>query len=187
MIQELLGGRISDRISSSSEPWRTDKCERLDCPLCTQELEEGEKVKRNNCWSRSATYQLTCTSCKAAGKRTTYTGETTNLYRRGKQHFTGLEKRTRKSALYLHMEEEHPNIEPKRSNFKLEVTGYQRTALGRQAEEGAIILQELKDLEKRNLAPARRGEGEGGGGQILNSRGEFHQPLGGIKTRTSFL
>ena len=85
------------------------------------------------------------------------------------------------------MEEHHPLTQLDRSNFKLEVTGYQRTALGRQAEEGVLLMQELKDLGGQNAASAREGVGGGGGSIILNSRGEFHQPLGGIITKTTFL
>ena len=140
-----------------------------------------------NCWSRSSTYRLSCTSCQAVGKTTTYTGETTNLYRRSKQHFTGLATRAKKSVLYQHMEDQHPNTDIARSNFDLKVTGNQATALGRQAEEGVLIIQELRDIDRLNSAPARRGEKEGRRGLILNSRGEFHQPLGGIRTRTSYL
>ena len=140
-----------------------------------------------NCWSRSSTYRLSCTSCESEGRKTTYTGETTNLYRRSKQHFTGLTRRAKKSVLYQHMEDQHPSTDVARDNFNLKVTGNQATALGRQAEEGVLILQELRDIDRLNSAPARRREREGRRSLILNSRGEFHQPLGGIKTRTSYL
>ena len=85
------------------------------------------------------------------------------------------------------MDEEHPDIELARSNFRVEITGNQAMPLGRQAEEGVLLLEELREVRKANSAPPRRVERGGGRSRILNSRGEFHQPLGGVKVTTSYL
>ena len=99
--------------------------------------------------------------------------EENHLYRRDdqplqedQQHFKGFENQARKSVLFQHMDERHPHTKLDKFNFKLEVTGYQRTALGCQAEEGVLIMQELKDLDKHNTAPAQGG-GRGGGGSCI--------------------
>ena len=61
----------------------------------------------------------------------------------------------------------------------LEVTGQQPTALARQAEEGARIQLELASKQQ----VVRGEEREKSGRRILmNSRADFHQPLGLIRT-----
>ena len=180
MVQELLGTRVGAKYSSPREPWRKDNCDRPGCQICYQK--DGEP---GQCWTRFCTYQSNCSSCEEIGIKTCYIGETTNLYRRTRQHFEGLRDRRQANVLHQHVSQHHPLQHLGRNDFTLQVTGRQRTAVGRQAEEGVRIMQEMANKDLTNSTKV--------GGQkytklvLLNSKREFHQPLGGIRVQTKYI
>ena len=58
--------------------------------------------------------------------------------------------------------------------------------LSRQAEEGTMIMLELASMKQPLSDPEREGETRRKV-VVLNGKSEFHQPLGGIRTTTSYL
>ena len=180
MVQELLGPRLERKISS--QPLEAGNCGRPKCALCAQLTSE----RNNRCWSRSATYSITCTPCNNNRIRATYIGETSDVHRRLGQHLTGLENRRTDNILYQHSIQHHQGKPMEREDFKLEVTSNHKGPLSRQAEEGTRILLELASRAQDH--PNLHREGESTREVILmNSRSEFHQPLGGIETFTRYL
>ena len=65
-----------------------------------------------------------------------------------KQHTTGLENKQKKSVIYQHLIQHHPNLERDRSNYTMKVTGTHHSALGRQAEEGVLIMEEVRTVDR---------------------------------------
>ena len=67
----------------------------------------------------------------------------------------------------------------------LEVTSSHTSALARQAEEGTRIMMGLTNDKGANFL--KGGEGEERMTVLMNSKREFHQTLGGIRTATAYL
>ena len=184
LLQETVGRRLGDVVCSSSQPWAPDQCGRDKCHLCDQ---GGGERKKLNCWARSSTYRITCTSCKLKGVTATYTGETTNIFRRLQQHGDGLRDDKEDNVLAQHTRTYHPDETLTLRDFALEQLGIQGAPLRRQAEEGARILAAI--AHRDSLATMPRGERDREEKQaiVMNSRREFFQPLGGIIMRPGYL
>ena len=108
------------------------------------------------------------------GVRACYVGETTNMFRRAGQHFTGLRKGRKDNVLPQHVSNHHTGTKMEREDFDLDVTRHNLTPISHQTEEGASLVWEISHGQKGNLVQ-------------MNSRSEFHQPLGGIRTFTTYL
>ena len=121
--------------------------------------------------------------------KASYIGETTDIFRRVGQHFSGLTNRKQDSVLYQHNLRYHPHQDLDKENFHLEVTRQHGTAISRKAEEGARIMLELANRNRMSSSsPTVRREGERYEAVIvMNSKQEFHQPLRGIRTCTKYL
>ena len=115
-----------------------------------------------------------------------YFGETTNIFKRASDHFEGLIKGDKDSVLSNHVQLFHANQSMTTIDFTMEVVSQQALPIQRQAEEGVAIIAEI--AERDNLAKAGvRERGELRRIEIMNSRREFQQPLGGLKCKTSYL
>ena len=108
------------------------------------------------------------------------------MFRRAGQHVNGLRDRRRDSVLHQHAVLHHPHQPLDKRDFRLEVTSQHKTPLSRQAEEGIRIMLELANTDRK---PSNRKEGGESYKELvlLNSKSEFHQPLGGIRTFTKYL
>ena len=90
--------------------------------------------------------------------------------------------------LAVHKRLYHANLELDDKDFTLSVSRGQRDKLGRQAEEGVRIVDEIRNRDRIALQGPREGEKDKVEKIIImNSRREFLQPLGGIRTTTSYL
>ena len=107
------------------------------------------------------------------------------MFRRAEQHFKGLARHKHDSVLFQHAIQHHPHLTLDRKDYDLKVTRHHSTPISRQAEEGTRIMLDLASDRGANFL--MEGEGEGGSVEIVNSRREFHQPLGGIRTPTTYL
>ena len=74
------------KLLQRSDPFKSRKCEREDCPVCK---EDG----KGPCDRQSVTYDINCAECKDI-----YIGETSrSAYTRGKEHMTSLAKKEERS------------------------------------------------------------------------------------------
>ena len=168
------------KISSPPEPWQDGLCGRNNCQLCCQPVGR----QNDQCWGRSCTYSITCKPCQEERIRACYVGETSDMFRRAEQHFKGLARHKHDSVLFQHAIQHHPHLTLDRKDYDLEVTRHHSTPISRQAEEGTRIMWEL--AHRQGMVSPSKGESYEKL-VLLNSRSEFHQPLGGIKTCTSYL
>ena len=130
-------------------------------------------------WANNSTYNIDCKICQQTGNRSTYIGETRNVYDRMKQHTSALRNRKEKSVLYNHIKEVHRDIDTKTdfNNFEFIPGRTFKTPLIRQACEGAELLHILsknKDNQMKGKSPTL----------LLNSKLEFHAPCGLLTTKT---
>ena len=103
---------------------------------------------------------------------------------------TGLTHRKKDSALLQHSLQHHPLRHLEERDFRLQVNGHHHTPLGRQAEEGARLTLELANMDiipSLDSTNDERKEEEYREKIILNSKNEFHQPLGMTRTFTRYL
>ena len=125
------------------------------------------------------------------GKNLLYVGETSDIFRRGNDHINGLSRRSNKSVLWDHSTRHHPFQPLGREDIDIQVTSKHKFPLSRQAEEGARILLHLSDIKdgpEDDAISLRDGSRRELRETILmNSRGEFHQPLGAIRTATTYM
>ena len=114
------------KLLQRSDPFKSRKCEREDCPVCR----EGG---RGPCDRQSVTYEIKCAECGDI-----YIGETSrSAYTRGKEHMMSLVKREERSVLWKHCKEKHNSRTQK---FEMNVTGsYSNDAMLRQISEGGRI------------------------------------------------
>ena len=139
---ETGGIKIED-ILSKKNPFKKEKCEENDCPLCKSA--ENQKIKAL-CSTNNVGYRWTCENCKIKNLKRVYEGESSRSARiRGKEHLRGLKNKNPQNMLYKHKFLEHP--EEENVNFKMEITGLFRDALTRQADEAVRI----KNCEKSEL------------------------------------
>ena len=113
-----------------SDPFKSRKCERGDCPVCR---EDG----KGPCDRQSVTYNIKCAECNDI-----YIGETSrSAYTRGKEHMKLLVKKRsgERSALWKQCKEKH-NSEMQK--FEMNVTGsYSNDTMLRQISENVRIDQ----------------------------------------------
>ena len=138
------GGRTIERSLVRTNPIGKDECGKEDCPVCTQA--GGGKL----CHKSNVNYQMKCESCP----NSMYFGEShRNLYSRGKEHVTKLQKRDEASFMHRHQVEKHGGGPAK---FKMQVVKSCRDPLTRQVTEAVMIKNHR--------------------GELLNTKSEFHQP-----------
>ena len=117
-----------------------------------------------------------------------YSGETTNLYKRIRTHYDGLDNNKTNNVLAQHSRDFHAGLNLSAKDFTLTVSRGQGNKLDRQAEEGVMILEDIKLRDRLESGLMREEEREDVRKVIImNSRREFLQPLGGIKVKTSYL
>ena len=137
------GGVKVENILTQKNPFKKEKCEENDCPLCKN---AGNEKVIALCSTNNVGYRWTCENCKIKNLKRVYEGESSRSARiRGKEHAKGLKNEDPKNMLYKHKVLEHhdePNV-----NFKMEITGLFRDALTRQADEAVRI----KNCEKSEL------------------------------------
>ena len=81
-------GVAMKKLLQKSDPFKSRKCERGDCPVCR---EDGKGL----CDRRSMTYDIKC-----AERNDIYIRETSrSIYTRGKEHMKSLAKKEERSAL----------------------------------------------------------------------------------------
>ena len=126
-VVEKAGVAIK-KLLQRSDPFKSRKCERGDCPVCR---EDG----KGPCDRQSVIYDIKCAECNDI-----YIGETSrSAYSRGKEHMKSLAKKEERSALWKHCKEKHNSQMQK---FEMNVTGsYSNDAMLRQISEGVRIGQ----------------------------------------------
>ena len=128
-VVEKAGVAIK-QLLQRSDPFKSRKCEREDCPVCR---EGGRGPCDRPCDRQSVTYEMKCAECGDI-----YIGETSrSAYTRGKEHMKSLAKREERSVLWKHRKEKHNS---KTQKFEMNVTGfYSNDAMLRQISEGVRI------------------------------------------------
>ena len=96
-----------------------------------------------------------------------------------------LRRQRNNNVLLHHSREFHPLQPLGREDVVLEVTSNHTSALTRQAEEGTRIMMKLTNDKGANFL--KGGEGEERMTVLMNSKREFHQPPGAIRTATTYL
>ena len=131
------------------EPLRKLGCGRLECLPC-----QSSGRTKGDCEKNSVTYTITCETCKLAGKKTSYEGETgRNAFTRGVEHQQGLHQKSEQSALWKHCVLEHSNQE---AEFSMVVNQCHSSCLSRQVHEAVRITRTDAEI-------------------ILNPKSKFHQ------------
>ena len=155
-VVEKGGLKIKD-ILCTKNPFQKSNCSQKSCPLCanSEYVVVAPGDGRYPCNSNNVGYRWQCVNCEIQNKVKIYEGETSRSARiRGSEHVKDLERKTEKSVLYKHIQNEHPNEEVK---FRMEITRKFRDALTRQANEAVRIFSRA-------------------GPELLNSKSEFNHP-----------
>ena len=148
------GGLKIEELLTQKNPFKKDKCDETQCPLCQDE--NGSKKTKIICNTNNVGYRWTCEMCKSKEINRVYEGETSRSARlRGKEHLAGFKNKKESNMLYKHKILEHP--EEENISFKMEITGLFKDALTRQANE-AVRIKNCKKSE------------------ILNSKSQFNHP-----------
>ena len=100
---------------------------------------------------------------------------------------TGLQEEAADNVLHQHRVDFHPDQRLEQENFTFKVKPSQGGCLQRQAEEGTKIMLEIQN--RNRMARGMKVEEREGVTRtiVMNSRREFHQPLGGVETRTAYI
>ena len=140
---ETGGVKIED-ILTKKNPFKKEKCDENDCPLC----KNTENKIKALCNTNNVGYRWTCENCRNKNLKRVYEGESSRSARiRAKEHLRGLKNENPQNMLYKHKVLEHP--EEENVNFKMEITGIFRDALTRQADE-AVRIKNCKNSELLN-------------------------------------
>ena len=124
---EELGSTLQE-ILCNQDPWKNN-CGRPKCFPCRSQ--EGK------CHAKGVVYSITCTHCKAEGRKVQYFGESARAaYDRGAEHLSALNSEDEKSPLVQHWLEAHRD---KEWAFVMKVISTHRMPLSRQVEEGHRI------------------------------------------------
>ena len=155
---EKGGLKIKD-ILGTKNPFKNkgSKCVQKTCPLCTssQFVEGNFEDNQLPCNTNNVGYRWRCLKCQENNLVKVYEGESGRSARvRGLEHVKQLEKKSKDSPLFKHIQSEHRHENVK---FKMEITGKFKDALSRQANEAVRISNRL-------------------GSQLLNSKSEFNHP-----------
>ena len=142
MIVEQGGTKIHNLLWTPN-PWPESNCGRPECFPC-----RGDKG--GNCRKQGVTYNLYCATCQGEKhlkvKVASYPGETgRNMFDRGKQHLTYLEKQSEvDSVLWLHSLHHHQGrLDIK---YTMVCTGSYKSPLDRQISEKIQISRFQGDI-----------------------------------------
>ena len=165
-VVEGPGIKLKNLIESKN-PYPTQPCSIRLCPLCKQtEVSEPSQDRQNrlHCSTPNVGYQITCQTCRAAGKDVRYEGETGRpAVSRAVEHIKGLLNNDKNNPLEKHRRNNHRQ-EKKKVRFEFNILQRFRDPLTRQAEEGLRIAHNPEDVK------------------LLNSKKEFyHPPIARIK------
>ena len=128
-VVEKAGVAIK-KFLQRSDPFKSRKCERGDCPVCR---EDG----KGPCDRQSVTYDIKCAECNDIYDY--IGGKSRSTYTTGKEHMKSLAKKEEGLALWKHCKEKH-NSEMQK--FEMNVTGsYSNDAMLRQISENVRIDQ----------------------------------------------
>ena len=95
MVQKA--GVAIKKLLQISDPFKSQKCEREDCPVC--------RDGKGPCDRQCVTYEIKC-----AERNNVYVGETPRSPNiRGKEHMKSLGKKEDRSVLWKHRKEKHNN------------------------------------------------------------------------------
>ena len=161
-IVEKSGVKLED-ILTSSNPWKGQLCNRLDCLLCTTKL-KTDKNNKQDCSKRNLVYETHCATCETRErkrieaeiegkaerekrikeiKQFKYIGETSrSVYERSREHVSDMEQLKPSSHLLKHIVDKHEKENPGEIEFGLRVLKYTRSSFERQILESVIIQQE---------------------------------------------
>ena len=125
-------GRALKSMIQTSDPFNTEDCHGMykeKCPVC--------KSGNKNCRKEGVTYEIACINCGDV-----YVGETgDNGYTRGNQHAEALDKKSKESVLWKHVQNRHSTEPP--PVFNMRITGiFGNDSLLRQVTEGNSINRE---------------------------------------------
>ena len=152
-IQERGGRRLAQELGVTIPGKSESKnCQRFNCFPCNS---GNEGV----CRKTGAGYQIDCNICGEQGLTNTYAGETgKNLFNRGANHITDVEKKRTNSPLWKHIVEKHNGamVVPIFAHFQMKLIQFFSKPQRRKANEGVRIA---------NLDPDIR----------MNSKDEFLQ------------
>jgi len=129
-------GETVKQILQRSDPFKNNKCNRVDCFVCRNEIPI-------NCRERGIVYQLKCKVCDRK-----YRGQTgRSEYERNCEHIKDLENKVKSSPLYRHKELFHQN-----ENFDIEVSILARCygKASRRMITEAVLIGELENNETMN-------------------------------------
>ena len=144
------GNKLANSLGNLN-PWKARHCGRK-CFSCDTAQEEKDLGK---CNAEGVCYRITCLTCKQAGIKALYTGETGNSSLvRGANHITALNQMDTKNALVKHSIDHHQEMET-HPEFTMQVLSVHKTALHRQVTEAVLI-----ERTKANV--------------IMNSKGEWN-------------
>ena len=144
------GGIKVKNILVKKDPFPALKCNESNCPFCIQSPQILTHEKQT-CSAHNVGYRFQCQDCNF-----TYEGETfRKISVRASEHAAELRKESKKSPLWKHILEYHPQ-KGHQVKFKLIVTGLFFDSLTRQADEG----QRIQDRK----------------GKLMNSKSEFNAP-----------
>ena len=127
-IVEKSGRTIKSLVQRSNHSDNMKCADREKCMVCKEENSKG------NCRRENINYDIICQTCGDV-----YKGETSrNAYSRGLEHIAGLNKKSKDSVLWRHIQEKHPNFVTQ-PNFIMTVTSTHESALDRQVMEAVNI------------------------------------------------
>ena len=178
LVQEQTGSKIQKKVVNSQDPWQEKYCGRNQCHACKSST-VGSVGK---CWQQNANYEITCNKCIKNAVRSVYIGETKSVFTRFEKHVDLLRRKSDASVLHKHTRDDHPNEELTEDDYEFKPTKKNSSALERQAAESAFLQREIRAQQELSNEPAIKKYKQI---KILNSRGEFHQPAGLIKVRSS--
>ena len=148
---ETAGRKYIDFLKSGDQ-FRVKCTPKEDCLVCKRDN------TKDDCKAANVGYSIECNLCKSRSKRVSYEGETArNCFLRQKSHLSELRKKSKKSALYKHVQNEHSH-EEEMVDFSMKIVGKFTGAMNRIIEESVRIRNKPAHL-------------------LLNSKAEFHGPV----------
>lgn len=177
-----LGGRKTGAILMKAEPFPRKNCERKDCQLCWQAVQEGREGSLGVCYRGSCAYQGHCNRCprqdteagipEEKARQALYIGESDkSAYRRIQQHEAEYRRKAARNWMWDHTKEVHGGIiggegKEGKEDYTFAVKGSFHNATTRIADECVRIRREEEGKHE-----ALGGEGPV---EILNTKFEFH-------------
>ena len=133
-VVEKAGRSLKDRLQRS-DPFRSKKCNREDCPVCYMS-------GKGRCDQIGITYEIICRQC---GDK--YIGQTSkNAYVRGREHLSSLENH--RGPLWQHCLEKHGSV---KQTFQVNKTGsYGNDCMMRQIAESVRIENEKPAMNSKD-------------------------------------